>query len=103
MFSSAAVVGSTGPVTSSTTSSAVSKELLDNVEKYRDADAVIFEGIDFHGVWFFLMTKNYPALAKHFVDLRETRRSDDEIIALLKKRTGAIDCTKPEILAAVPA
>ncbi len=79
------------------------QELLDNVEKYRDADAVIFEGIDFHGVWFFLMTKNYPALAKHFVDLRETRRSDDEIIALLKKRTGAIDCTKPEILAAVPA
>jgi len=79
------------------------QELIDNVDKYREADAVIFDGIDFHGVWFFLMTKNYPALARHFVDLRPTRRSEAEIIALLRRRTAAIDCSKPEVLAAVPA
>lgn len=78
-------------------------ELLENVAKYRDADAFIFDGLDFHGVWFCLMTKNYDALAAHFVDLREEKRSKDEIIALLKKRVQAIDVTRPEMLAAVPA
>jgi hypothetical protein len=79
------------------------QELLDNAAAYRDHDAILFEGIDFFIVWFFLMTKNYPALARHFVDLRPTRRSDAEIIALMKSRVEPIDCTKPEILAAVPA
>ncbi len=78
-------------------------ELLENLDKYRDNDAILFDGIDFHGVWFFLMTHNYDALAKHFIDLRSEKRSKDEIIALLKERVQAIDCTRPEILAAVPA
>jgi hypothetical protein len=79
------------------------QELNDNLAKYRDNDAIIFDGIDFHGVWFFLLTGNYAALAKHYVDLRTEKRSQDEIIALLKSRVQPIDVTRPEMLAAVPA
>lgn len=78
-------------------------ELLENLDKYRDNDAVLFDGIDFHGVWFFLMTHNYKALARHFIDLRKEKRSEEEIIRLLKSRVEPIDVTRPEILAAVPA
>jgi fatty acid desaturase len=77
-------------------------EFLANRDKYAASGAIVFHGIDFFQVWFFLMTKNYDALARHFVDLAETPRSREEIIALLKSRVRAIDCTRPEILAAVP-
>jgi hypothetical protein len=79
------------------------QELNDNLVAYRDHDAIIFDGIDFHGVWFFLMTKNYDALAKHFVDLRTEKRTPEQIVALLRERTQAIDCTRQEVLDAVPA
>jgi fatty acid desaturase len=78
-------------------------ELRDNVEKYAAADAVIFRDVDFFGVWFLLMTKNYDKLAELFVDLRDTPRSKEEIIALLKSRTQRIDVTRPDVIAAVPA
>jgi hypothetical protein len=79
------------------------QELIDNVENYVKHDAIVFQNIDFLGVWFLLMTKNYERLAELFVELRDTPRSKEEIIALLKHRTQAIDCTRPEVLAAVPA
>lgn len=79
------------------------QELIDNRAKYVAHDAIIFEKIDFFIVWLFLMTKNYDALAKHFVDLRDEPRSKEEIIALLKSRVQRIDVTRPEIIAAVPA
>jgi hypothetical protein len=61
-------------------------ELTDNVQKYVDSDAIVFEGIDFFMVWVFLMLKRYDVLAKHFVELRDEPRSRDEIIALFKRR-----------------
>ncbi|GAB4199468.1 MAG: hypothetical protein OHK0013_09620 [Sandaracinaceae bacterium] len=79
------------------------QELIDNVESYVKHDAIVFRDIDFLGVWFLLMTKNYERLAELFVEMRDTPRSKEEIIALLKHRTRAIDCTRPEVLAAVPA
>jgi hypothetical protein len=78
-------------------------ELLANRDKYVAQKAIIFEGIDFFQVWFFLMFKRYDILAKHFVDLEETPRSDEEIIALMKSRVEPFDVTRAEILAAVPA
>ena len=79
------------------------QELLDNVENYIKHDALVFRDIDFIGVWFLLMTKNYEKLADLFVDMRDTPMPREQLIALMKKRTQAIDCTRPEILAAVPA
>lgn len=56
---------------------------------YVKNDAIVFEGIDFFMVWFYLMLNRYDTLAKHFVELREKPRSHDEIVALLKSRTRA--------------
>ncbi|AKF09018.1 fatty acid desaturase family protein [Sandaracinus amylolyticus] len=78
-------------------------ELLANRAKYAANGAIIFQGIDFFQVWFFLMLKRYDVLAKHFVDLAEQPRSDEEIIALLKSRVQRFDVSRPEVLAAVPA
>jgi len=61
-----------------------------NLAAYRDNDAIVLNGVDFTQVWFMLMTKQYKALAKRFVDLREVKRSEDEVIALLKDRTRPI-------------
>jgi hypothetical protein len=78
-------------------------ELRDNAENYAAADAIVFKNIDFLGVWLHLMTKNYAGLADKFVDLRETPRSKDEIIALLRSRTLPLDVTRQDVIDAVPA
>jgi hypothetical protein len=54
---------------------------------------VVFEGIDFLMVWFYLMLKRYDVLARHFVQLGGPARSQEEIIAFLKERTRAIPVT----------
>jgi fatty acid desaturase len=68
------------------------QDFLDNRETYREQKAIVFEGIDFFGVWFWLMLKRYDVLVKHFVDLEDEPRSKKEIIALLKERTRKIPC-----------
>ncbi len=78
-------------------------EFLANREKYAREGAIVFEGIDFFGVWALLMTRNWDALARRYVDLRESPRSHDEIVALLKSRVQRIDVSRPEVLDAVPA
>jgi len=65
-------------------------EFRDNLARYRDEDAVIFEGTDYFIIWLNLMTKRYTWLADRFVDLREDKRTRDEIIALLKARVEPI-------------
>jgi len=57
---------------------------------YRDHDAIVIDGLDYFQIWLLLMFKRYRTLARHFVDLRPTRRSDTEIIALLRTRTRAL-------------
>ncbi len=61
-------------------------ELTNNLEKYVENDAIIFQGIDFFMVWVFLMLKRYDKLVEHFVDLRDEPRSKEEIIALFERR-----------------
>ncbi len=65
-------------------------EFEENKETYARERAVIFEGIDFFIVWFHLMTKNYPELARRFVHLDDRLKSDVEVIAFLKARTARI-------------
>ena len=78
-------------------------ELRDNAEKYAAADAIVFKDIDFIGVWFLLMRKDYAGLADKFVDMRETPRSKEEIMALLQSRTLRLDVTRQDVIDAVPA
>jgi hypothetical protein len=58
-----------------------------NLATYAAEGAIVFEGIDFFVVWFFLMLRRYDWLARHVVQLGETRLSEAEIIALLQRRT----------------
>jgi hypothetical protein len=65
-------------------------DFLASREQYARVGAVVFEGIDFFMVVLYLMLGRYDWLARHFVDLGEAPRSQDEIVALLKERTRAI-------------
>jgi fatty acid desaturase len=72
----------------------MAQEFIDNRADYVRERAIVFQGIDFFGVWFLLMTKNYKALAKRYVNLEATPKREAEIIALLKERTARIPSEK---------
>ena len=56
--------------------------------KYRDHEAVVFDGIDFFQVWWLLMTRQWQKLAKAFVVLPGAPdRTHAEIVTLLQSRT----------------
>jgi fatty acid desaturase len=73
-------------------------EFAQNRERYGREDAVVFEGIDLVGIWFLLLTRQHRKLAKYFVRLPGAPvRSDDEVIALFRRRLAPIrDWTPPE-------
>ncbi|KAI9175797.1 hypothetical protein H9P43_006161 [Blastocladiella emersonii ATCC 22665] len=58
-------------------------------DDYAKHGTIVFKGIDFHVTWFFLMTKNYRALARAYVhlDTSTERPSDETIAAMLRERT----------------
>jgi fatty acid desaturase len=57
-----------------------------NLATYAKERAIVFQGIDFFGVWFCLMLKRYDWLARRVVVL-DGDPSESEIIELLKSRT----------------
>jgi fatty acid desaturase len=59
-----------------------------NLATYALEGAIVFEGLDFFVVWLYLMLGRYDWLARQFVDLSEVRRTPEEIVALLRSRTG---------------
>ena len=65
-------------------------DLLKNRDEYAKRDAVVFEGIDYFMIWLYLMLKRYDWLARRFVQLGSERRDEQQIIALLKRRTKRI-------------
>jgi fatty acid desaturase len=65
--------------------------------EYIANDAIVFDGIHFLHVWFYLMRKRYDLLARHFVNIGNRYSTDEEIIIFLKARTQKIN------LATVPA
>ena len=65
-------------------------DFLHYQEKYVEQRAIVFEGIDYFYIWLLLMMKRYDALASHFVNIGNTFKSDEEIIAFLKSRTKKI-------------
>lgn len=78
-----------------------------NLATYRDEGAVVFEGIDYTQIWALLMFKRYRTLARHFVELRQTPRTEAEIIVFLRGRTRRIGPTPVKtaerVVAGVPA
>lgn len=57
------------------------------INKYIDNEAIVFDGIHFLHVFVYLMGKRYDLLAKNFVNIGDRYKSDEEVIAFLKKRT----------------
>lgn len=59
----------------------------DNIDEYIKNDAVVFDGIHYLHIFAYLMTKRYDLLAKHFVNIGNRYKNDEEVIAFLKSRT----------------
>jgi len=80
------------------------EEFSKNIPNYVKNKAIIFEGIDFFQVWFFLMTKQYGTLAKRLVVTDPEITTKEEAIAFLKQRTARISdyvVEKPQRVAGV--
>lgn len=60
---------------------------IQNLNKYADNKAVVFDGIDFGKIFFYLMTKDYDRLAASLVNINGTFKDDDEVVEMLKVRT----------------
>ncbi|MBY0425061.1 MAG: fatty acid desaturase, partial [Cytophagales bacterium] len=65
-------------------------EFLRNTDRYAREDAFIFQKLDFHMVWFFLMMKRYDWLAKSMVRVNGSTLTEEKAIALMKERTKKI-------------
>jgi hypothetical protein len=66
------------------------QELSENLDRYAEADAIVFEKLDFFQVWVLLMLKRYDTLADHYVAIDDRGRTRSEILDLLKGRTSRI-------------
>ncbi|QIL75790.1 fatty acid desaturase family protein [Hymenobacter sp. HDW8] len=60
---------------------------LKTLPKYVQNDAIVFEGIHWLHLFAWLMTKRYDLMAKHFVNVGDRYKNDEEIIEMLKSRT----------------
>jgi fatty acid desaturase len=82
-------------------------EMPEDFEKnratYAREEAIVFDGLDFFQVWFLLMIGRYDKLAGRVVSLDGRRRSEEEIVALLRSRTAPIAPAPAEPAAAITA
>ncbi len=67
------------------------EHLQDNLSKYAENKALVFEGIEFLGVWINLMKKRYDKLADHLVNIDGAFQSKEEAILIMKTRTAKIN------------
>ena len=59
---------------------------LENLDKYIAADAIIFQGVGFFDVGVMVFTRQWKKLASHVVQFGPKRRTEEELITLLKYR-----------------
>jgi len=64
--------------------------LCQNKSEYARNQALIFEGMEFLGVWINLMSGNYDVLATHLVNIDGAFQSTEEAITVMKRRTAKI-------------
>jgi fatty acid desaturase len=75
------------------------EHLQANLQVYATNKALIFEGIHFLHVWWYLMNKDYKKLAKRVVNIHGMFKSEEDIITLMKSRTREIKKTSAITLA----
>lgn len=63
---------------------------LNTKEEYVKHKAIVFDGIDYLTIFYYLMLKRYDVLASNVVNIDNTYPSQQRVIALLKERTRRI-------------
>lgn len=66
-------------------------ELLKRKDEFANNKAIVFDGIHYLHVFFFLLTKRYDKLADNLVNINNTFSSREQAIALMKERTRKIE------------
>jgi fatty acid desaturase len=61
-----------------------------NLDQYIEQKSVVFDGIHFLHIFFYLMAKRYDLLARHFVLLDGAPRDEASVTAFLRSRTKRI-------------
>jgi fatty acid desaturase len=62
-------------------------ELIENKANYIKEKAIVFQNINFLGVWILLMLKRHKKLASYFVNLNEKKpMTEEQILALFEER-----------------
>lgn len=64
--------------------------LQNNLDEYVENKALVFEGLDFLGVWAKTMKKDYEKLADHVVNINGMWKSREEVIETMKLRAQRI-------------
>lgn len=64
--------------------------MIKDLQRYHAEAPIVLRDIDFMGVWFLLMTKNYDALAERFVHIGPATMPKNEVIDMLKARVKRI-------------
>jgi fatty acid desaturase len=59
-----------------------------NLQEFAKNKALVFEGIHFLHIWWYLMKKDYATLATHLVNIQNTFAYEEEAIRLMKSRTS---------------
>jgi fatty acid desaturase len=60
----------------------------DEIEAYRAADHLVFQGTGSNDIFFMLMMKDYRALASHYVAWPDRPRTEEEVVAMLRQRVS---------------
>jgi fatty acid desaturase len=58
-----------------------------NLNEFSKNKALVFEGIHFLHIWWYLMKQNYTKLAAHIVNINNAYASEAEVIQIMKSRT----------------
>lgn len=60
----------------------------DEIDAYRAADHLVFRGISSNDIFFLLMNRDYRALARRYVPWPDRPRSEEEVVAMLRRRVA---------------
>ncbi len=66
------------------------KYFLSTIDEYAKEKAIVFNGLGYLEVFWYLMNKNYEKLASHVVNINSAFSGKEEIISLMKMRTKKI-------------
>jgi fatty acid desaturase len=75
-------------------------ELLKRKEEFAKNKAIVFDGIHYLHIFFYLITKRYDKLADNLVNINNMFESREEAISMMKDRTKKIEFMKTQVVVA---